>query len=232
MNLLLIEDNPKLSKNIATVLKSQQYLIDTALTGKDGLYKALANNYDLIILDLALPDMDGTDVCKEIREKGKKTPILMLTARIDLESKVTGLDLGADDYLTKPFLMEELLARIRALLRRSGDTKHNLVQINEFEIDLTLKEVRINPQRSKDKKNLKPITYYLKLSPYEFHILEYLILNRGQPKNASEIYESVWGSDNFDILFSDTLKVHIAGLRKKMGKDLIRTIQGVGYIID
>lgn len=220
MNILIVEDNQKLAENIATVLKHENYVTEISLTGENGLYKASTNTYDLIILDLNLPDTDGIEICKKLRAKEITTPVLMLTARIDLDSKVTGLDSGADDYLCKPFLMDELLARLRALLRRNADDKSSTIQINkEVKLDITAKKVQ---------KNGKDIA----LSPTEIRILEFLASNRNEAKKTMEIYESVWGSQNTDAMFSDALKVHIARLRKKLGADIIKTVSGFGYIIE
>lgn len=220
MNILIIEDNKKLAENIKTVLVHEKYVAEISNSGQDGINKACCNTYDLIILDLGLPDIDGIEVCNRLRKNNILSPILMLTARIDLESKVEGLDIGADDYLTKPFLMDELLARIRALLRR--DSSHKQVEINignDIKINISNKSVFLRDE-------------IVALSPNEYKIFEYLVLNKGGVRNATEIYESVWGSDNSEILFSDTLKVHIARIRKKLGADVIKTVKGFGYLIE
>jgi two-component system, OmpR family, response regulator len=220
MNILIIEDNQKMAENIATVLRHENYNADLAFTAEEGMYKASVNKYNLIILDLNLPDGDGIGICKELREKGVVTPILMLTARIDLESKVKGLDFGADDYLTKPFLMDELLARLRALLRRESNDKSTKISLNEdLAIDLVAKRVSVGGE-------------LVKLSPIEYRIVEYLVINRGKAKKAQEIYETVWGNEDQDALFSDSLKVHIARLRKKLGQSSIKTISSGGYMIE
>lgn len=220
MNILIIEDNQKMAENIATVLHHENYNADLAFTAEEGMYKASVNKYNLIILDLNLPDGDGIEICKELREKGVVTPILMLTARIDLESKVKGLDFGADDYLTKPFLMDELLARLRALLRRESNDKSTKISLNEeLTIDLVAKRISVGGE-------------LVKLSPIEYRIVEYLVINRGKAKNVQEIYETVWGNEDQDALFSDSLKVHIARLRKKLGQSSIKTISSGGYMIE
>jgi DNA-binding response OmpR family regulator len=217
MNILLIEDNLKLSENIKAILSHSGYNIEAILTGNEGIYYASVNNYDLIILDLNLPDIDGIEVCKQIRAKQIKTPILMLTARINIESKVEGLNIGADDYLTKPFLSEELLARIRALTRRNSQNKTS---------EINLKNISLNLASHILKKDNREIS----LSPIELKIFEFLALNQGTAKNPTEIYESVWGNTE-DLMFSDTLKVHIANIRQKLGKEVIETVNGFGYII-
>ncbi len=219
MNILIIEDNRKLANNVAVILKENTYNAMVSYKGKDGLEKALKEDFDLIILDLALPDIDGIDVCKKLRSNKKKTPILMLTARIDIESKVEGLDCGADDYLTKPFESKELLARIRALTRRSSQVKRSKIKVGKsIEVDLASKSVRKNKTE-------------IDLSPIEMRILEFLLLNKGKAKSAVEIYESAWGTENSEVLFSNSLKVHIAHLRRKLGNDIIKTVKGYGYMI-
>lgn len=219
MQILLVEDNPKMSANLKTVLEHQLYQVEAVLTGQLAVELAEINHYDLVILDLALPDIDGLEVCRQLRQMGNLAPILMLTARIDLESKVMGLDLGADDYLCKPFLIDELLARLRALLRRTSKHKQTCWQLADLQIDLKSKQV-------------KRANQLISLSPIEMKILEFLLINQGVVQPADKIYEAVWGSANDDILFSDTLKVHIARLRKKLVvQGLIQTIAGSGYLI-
>jgi DNA-binding response OmpR family regulator len=220
MNILLVEDNKKLANNIADVLTHEGYQNTKCFTGQKGLKESLVNNYDAIILDLNLPDIDGIEVCQKIRQENKQLPILMLTARIDVNSKVNGLDSGADDYLTKPFLMDELLARIRALIRRNSTHKSTNIKLPH--------NIRLDISAQKVLKNKKEI----KLSPTEYKILEFLALNQGETKSHLEIYESVWGSNNSDILVSDTLKVHIASLRKKLIDDIIKTVRSQGYLIN
>jgi DNA-binding response OmpR family regulator len=217
--ILIIEDNQKLAANITKVLASENFATLSVSFGGKGLQKAVYGRFDLIILDLNLPDLDGIQVCKQIREKSIKTPILMLTARIDLESKVEGLDLGADDYLTKPFLMDELIARVRAILRRSQLTKPRKMQIENWEIDLNLKQI-INQETKKN----------AALAPLEFKIIEFLLENQGEVKTSEQIYKRVWG-DNTGSLFSTSLKVHIASIRKNLGADFIQTKKGFGYYI-
>ncbi len=219
MQILIIEDNKKLAENIADVLRHEHYQVTIAFTGQEGQELALTHPYDLILLDLALPDIDGQQICHVLRKEGVKTSLLMLTARIDLESKVEGLDGGADDYLTKPFLMDELLARIRALTRRTSINKSSCITVGELSIDLAKRIIKRKKQM-------------LKLSPIEFSIVEFLLMKRGKPQTSIDIYESVWGSHNDDIVFSDTLKVHVARLRKKIGSEVIKTIPGQGYMIE
>lgn len=216
MNLLLIEDNQKMAQNLKTVLRHHQYQVRLCFNGSEGVKKACQNQHDLIILDLNLPDIDGIEVCKLLREQEVKTPILMLTARIDLESKVSGLDQGADDYLTKPFATPELLARIRALLRRKSKCKSSKFKKRELKVDFSSRQAFLN-QKSVGLTNL------------EWQILEHLCLNQGQVCEAADIIESVWGSHDQKALFSDSLKVHIFKIRSKLGKKLIKTVSGKGY---
>lgn len=218
MKILLVEDNPKLVENIRSILVHEGYLVDVAMDGEDAFYKVSAENYDLVILDWMLPGMEGIDVCRKLRLKKNVTPILLLTAKIDLQSKVEGLDTGADDYLTKPFMMDELLARVRALLRRGSDQKNNTFLKGSITVDLSAKKV----VKDGDQINLSPI---------EFRILEYLILNKNMTCSAMKIYEKVWG-DSDRMMFSDSLKVHIVSIRKKLGKEVIRTVSGFGYMVE
>jgi len=220
MNILLIEDNIKMAENIKTVLCHEGYNVTHHEMGQKGFSEACINNYNLIILDLTLPDIDGIEVCQKLRKNKCITPILMLTARIDIDSKVDGLDSGADDYLTKPFLMDELLARIRSLIRRDSKNKSSLIQlVGNISINLASKQVL--------KSNLE-----VKLSPIQYNILELLAVNQGKNMSQLEIYELVWGTDNSEVLISDTLKVHIATIRKKLGKNIIKTVRDQGYMID
>jgi DNA-binding response OmpR family regulator len=217
MNILLVEDNEKLGENLKEIFEDEGYTLCVSPTLRDANKSIDTERFDLILLDLMLPDGDGIDFCKELRDKGVKTPILMVTARIDLESKVTGLDCGADDYITKPFEIDELLARVRSLLRRSGKQTDKLFQIADFKYNMADKSCNISD---------KDIT----LSPTETRILEHLLTNRGQAQSFVDICDCVWGH-NSEMEFSDSLKVHIARLRKKIGENIIETIPTVGYII-
>ncbi len=216
MIILLIEDNQKLAQNITTILQSEGYHVDTALDISTAKEYTEEKSYDLVILDLGLPDGDGIELCQYFRNNKYTWPLLILTARMNLESKVEGLDSGADDYLTKPFLTEELLARVRALLRRDSAQKTSQVVMNDLKVDLRTKIVT---------KNNKVIN----ISPIEMKLLETFLLKRGSVLTAAEIYEKVWGNSDSDLLFSDTLKVTIARLRKKIGHEVITTVPGFGY---
>ncbi len=217
MNILLIEDQPKLAANIQAFLEAETYSVTTAGDGPSGLEHALTGNFDLIILDINLPGMDGFSVCEELRRAGKQVSILMLTARDSRKDVVHGLDLGADDYLTKPFDLTELLARIRALLRRSASSRSTVITVGDVTIDTNAREVRKDGER-------------IDLSPKEYALLEFLARNRGDVQDRPTLLEHVWG-DRDDLMFSQTVDVHIAYLRRKLGKDIVSTVPGKGYVI-
>jgi two-component system OmpR family response regulator/two-component system response regulator QseB len=219
MQILVIEDNFKLAANLKVILEGQGYGVSLAAKGTDGLNQIQAQEFDLIILDLNLPDIDGMEVCKIIRNLEVSIPILMLTARVDMDSKVKGLDLGADDYLTKPFEAEELLARIRVLLRRESKSKSAIIDLGEIRVDLRCKKIYVKGIATA-------------MSTTEMRIIEYLLNNRGKVCSQMDVYQSVWGDEVDSVMFSDTLKVHIARIRKKLGKDLIQTQLGQGYFIE
>jgi DNA-binding response OmpR family regulator len=220
MNILIVEDNAKLAQNVSDVLRHEKYLASVANSAEQASAMIRAHSYDLLILDVSLPGLDGITFCSELRTKlGFKGSILMLTARIDLASKVAGLNSGADDYLTKPFHMSELLARIQALLRRDNKSSDEVILSRGLVLNTTRKQVH------KLKKDVA-------LTPLEYRLLEFLSLHRGQVQPATEIIASVWGEASEIAMFSDSLKVHIAALRKKLGKDVIVTSKGFGYYID
>ena len=220
MRILLIEDETKIASFIRRGLREEHYTVDVADTGEKGLYTAEINPYDLIILDLMLPDRDGLTVCRELRKKQINTPVLMLTARNAVRDKVSGLDAGADDYLTKPFAFNELLARVRALLRRQGTNKTTILKVADLEI---------NQLTQKAHRNSKPIN----LTSKEYALLEFLMLNANQLVTRTMISEHVWQED-FDS-FTNVIDVYINYLRKKIdqptAKKLIHTIRGSGYIL-
>lgn len=221
MRVLVIEDEHRLSGVIKKGLVEQGFAVDQAYDGEEGLYLAESESYDCIILDLMLPKMDGLNVCRELRGKKIRTPILMLTAKTQVEDKVQGLEGGADDYLTKPFAFAELKARIQALLRRSQQEGEPILKVGDLEVD---------PMKHVVKRDGKIIS----LTPKEFAILEYLLRHKGEVVTRTQITEHVWDY-NFDAL-SNVVDVFIATLRKKINrrsqKHLISTIHGVGYTID
>jgi heavy metal response regulator len=221
MRILIAEDDRKVAGFLKKGLKEEHYAVDVCYDGEEALFQAQVNQYDLIILDVMLPKKNGFAVCKEIREEGNLTPLLMLTARDQLEDKVKGLREGADDYLTKPFAFEELLARIQALLRRTQDYKTKTLKVGDLELD---------PVSRKITRQGKPIT----LTGKEYALLEYLIRNKGRVITQSMIIDHVWDM-NYDGL-SNVVNVYINHLREKIDKGFsqkyIHTIRGVGYKID
>lgn len=222
MNILIIDDEPDLLEKIETLLLSEQYTVSTSTDGNDGLQKILNNIYDLILLDIMLPGVNGLDILTEIRAAGILTPVLMLTARGDIDDKVTGLNLGADDYLAKPFSVAELLARVRALIRR-GNTGNPVIEAGDVRLNTISREVTKSGE-------------FLTLTTKEFAILEFLLHNRGRAISRFSLAEHVWG-DNFDpFSMSNFIDVHVSNLRKKLKsqgcEQIIRSIRGVGYLIE
>lgn len=219
MRLLVIEDEKKVAGFIKKGLEEEGYAVDVAYDGKEGLYMALDQVHDLVILDIQLPKMDGIEVLHTIRQKKVTIPVLLLTVRANIEDKVLGLDAGADDYLTKPFAFEELVARIRALLRRRADTEPSVLQV----ADLTLDPARRLVVRGRDK---------IELSPREFSLLDYFMRNPGKVLTRTMITEHVWDYD-FDT-DTNVIDVYVNYLRKKIDTDrdpkLIHTVRGVGYV--
>lgn len=221
MRILLVEDEKRLAQSIKKGLSESGFAVDLALDGEEGLDSALAESYDVIILDLGLPKIDGLTVCRTLRGKKNFTPILMLTAKTRTEDKVVGLDCGADDYLTKPFEFVELRSRINALLRRKFQVSDPILKVDDLELD---------PAKHTVTRGGKNIV----LTPKEFSILEYLLRNRDQIVTRAQIIEHAWDFDS-DTL-SNVVDVFIASLRKKINNGqnlkLIKTVHGVGYKID
>ena len=220
MRILIIEDEKKVADFIRKGLEEQTYVVDTAVNGVEGENLAGYNEYDVIVLDVLLPKQDGWTTCKNIRLNAVKTPILMLTSLGETEDKVKGLDLGADDYLTKPFAFDEFLARIRALIRRGGGGEATLLKLADLELELLERKVT---RAGKD----------VQLTQKEFALLEYLLRNKKKVMTRTQISEHVWGID-FDT-GSNVVDSYIKLLRKKIDKDfspqLIHTIVGVGYVM-
>jgi two-component system copper resistance phosphate regulon response regulator CusR len=222
MKILVIEDEPRTANSIKQVLEDNNFAVDLAFDGQIGQKLALREEYDLIISDIILPYINGLELCKSIREHGIETPVLMLTALGTADDKVSGLDSGADDYLVKPFEFKELLARVRALLRRTmTTTSHaNILRFSDIEMNLESKEV----SRSNKK---------IDLTPKEFALMEYLIRNHGKVVSKREIAEKVW-EINFDT-GTNVIEVYVNYLRKKIDRDfphkLIHTQFGMGYIL-
>ena len=214
MRILLVEDEKKLSDVIKKGLIEVGYAVDQAFNGEEGLYIAESESYDVIILDIMLPKIDGMTLCKELRKKGIVIPVLMLTAKTRVEDKVTGLNVGADDYLTKPFEFIELKSRVHALIRRSSQKPVSVISIGDIEID-TVKHIV--------KKKGKEI----ELTAKEFAILEFLARHKDEVVTRTQIMEHIWDY-NFEGL-SNVVDVFIASLRKKMKGKVIKTVHGVGY---
>ncbi|MDQ6788433.1 MAG: response regulator transcription factor [Acidobacteriota bacterium] len=221
MRVLLAEDDVRIANFVAKGLRENAYAVDVAADGEEALYQAAINRYDVIVLDVMMPAKDGFTVCRELRGNGVKTPILMLTARDATEDKIFGLDYGADDYLTKPFEFRELLARLRALLRRSEEIRAPKIVVGDLEIDTTRQKVWRGGRE-------------ISLTTKEYALLEYLARERGKVVGRAEIAEHVW-DDNFDA-FSNLIDVYIRRLRSKMDEgfsvELIQTRRGAGYVLE
>jgi len=218
MRLLLVEDHIKVARFIQRGLEEEHYAVDLAGGGEDALALLRVTPYDLVILDLMLPDISGVEVCRELRHRRSTVPVLMLTARDALEDKVEGLDVGADDYLTKPFAFPEFLARVRALLRRQEDVKTTRIEVGDLTIDTATHEVTRAGQS-------------IELASKEYAVLEYLVRRAGQVITRTMILEAVWGYD-FDP-GSNVVDVYIRYLRRKLDDPyplkLLETIRGSGY---
>jgi len=220
MRILVVEDEVKLANATKRALELQKYAVDVAYNGNDGLDLAIGEKFDLLILDLMLPGLDGIELCKRIRTEGIQTPIVMLTAKGQTSDKVLGLDVGADDYMVKPFSFEELFARIRALIRRPAKSAESV---------LIIKDLSLDPTRFKVKRGEREI----QLSTKEYSLLEYLMRNKNTVLTREQIVSHVWNYDS-DILPA-TVEVHIKHLRDKIEESgeakLIKTIRGRGYTI-
>jgi DNA-binding response OmpR family regulator len=220
MKVLVVEDNEILSRNLVTYLKLKNIESDTSFDWKDWLYRASINFYDVVILDINLPELDWLEVCKKLREKWKDVPIIMLTSRSSKSDIIEWLDLWADDYLSKPFDYDELLARINTLSRRNFKNKSNTkIEIWEYIIDLQ----QIQVYRWTEK---------IKLSTLEFNLFKYLAQNKWNVVSRQDMYEHVWWEFDWDFMFSKTVDVYIWYLRKKLWRELIETKKWFWYIIN
>jgi two-component system OmpR family response regulator len=222
MRLLLVEDDPKLSRAISRGLRAEGYAVDVAADGDAALMHAGVWDYDAVVLDLMLPLRDGIDVCRSLRERESWVPILMLTARGDVDDRVAGLDAGADDYLPKPFDFDELLARVRALVRRAPQERPTRLEVGELIVDPAAHEV------------LRGSTA-VDLTAREFSVLEYLARRPGQVVSRGELLDHVWDANYLGS--TNIVDVHIGHLRKKLQQasdkgELIRTVRGVGFVLD
>ena len=216
MRILLVEDEPAIARDVAGALGETGYVVDIARDGEEGWFRASTEEYDAIILDLGLPKLDGLSVVRRLREEASTIPILVLTARGSWLQRVEGIDAGADDYLTKPFEMEELLARLAALLRRVGRHVTPLIEVGALRIDTRRLRVMIGGRA-------------IELSPLEFRLLRYLAHNRDRVVTQSELVEHVYGSDEPG---SNTVEALVARLRRKIGSETIGTRRGHGYIME
>jgi len=221
MRILVIEDEPRMASVIARGLREQSYAVDVAQDGDDGLYQCSINDYDLIVLDVLLPQRDGFEVCRELRARGTATPVLMLTARAAVDDRITGFEAGADDYLTKPFSFRELLARIHALLRRDSHLLPDEIEIG----DLIINSASHRVSRAGSS---------IQLTAKEYALLEYLARRASQLVSRADIAAHVWDND-FDP-FSNTIEVYMNRLRKKIDDGhltkLLHTRRGEGYILE
>lgn len=221
MRILIVEDDEGIGQALKLQLEAENFAVDVATDGEKGSYLARTNGYDAIILDSTLPKKMGQEVCVEIRKVGKHMPILFLTVNNEVDQKVRALNAGADDYLTKPFSFQELLARIRALLRRPQTRLENIITFDDLRIDVDKQTIH----RGKDE---------IELTRKEFMLLEHLTRNHGYVVSRSELIEHVWDS-SVDI-FSNTIESHMVSLRKKIDtprrRKLIHTVSGRGYKID
>ncbi len=218
MRVLVVEDNPKVANALQSGLREHAYAVDVCHSGYEGEEAAVRHQYDIILLDLMLADRDGIDVCRNLRRRNVATPILMLTALSATEDKITGLDAGADDYLAKPFEFEELLARMRALLRRGEASDSRVLKCGDLELDVYTRKVRRGEKE-------------WELSNKEFALLEYLMRNPNRVLSRAQIGEKVWDL-NFEPA-SNVIDVYIGALRKKIDRDfdppLIHTVKNAGY---
>lgn len=214
MRILIVEDDPDLNRQIARACREAGWVVDTAADGEDGHFLGETEPYDAVVLDIGLPRMDGLSVLESWRRKGRRMPVLLLTARDRWSDKVSGIDAGADDYVAKPFHMEEVLARLRALVRRAAGHASNEIEIGPVRLDVKAGRVTVdgNP---------------VKLTSHEFRLIQYLMLHDGKVVSRTELVEHLYDQD-FDR-DSNTIEVFVGRLRKKLGVDVIETVRGLGY---
>jgi DNA-binding response OmpR family regulator len=223
MKILVVDDESPLRGQLRQLFEAQRYSVETAADGAEALDRIFDSSFDLIVLDIMMPGLDGYEVLGQTRKAGIKTPVLMLTARGDVEDKVKGLDLGADDYLEKPFSMDELLARVRAMLRRTGTAAQSMLGARDLQLDTATRKVS---------RGGVPV----ELTPREFAILEFLLYNRNRVVSRFSLAEHVWGDDYDPFSMSNFIDVHIKNLRRKIGDSgenrIVKTVRGIGYIIE
>jgi two-component system, OmpR family, response regulator len=217
MRLLVVEDEPDLARTLRKALAEEEFAVDVVGNGEDAIFHATEVAYDAIILDLMLPGTDGWTALETLRRGRNRTPVVVLTARDTLADKVRGLNLGADDYLTKPFAVTELVARIRAVIRRASTDPAPTLTVGDVTIDTAAREVRRTGR-------------IIALTSREYAILEFLVRRRGTLVTRTTIREHLYAED--DDVFSNVVDVHVAGLRRKLGQGVIETRRGHGYIIE
>lgn len=220
MRILVVEDQPEIADSVRAMLERRKYAVDVARDGTSGCEMLLGGGYDAAVVDVVLPGRDGFSLCREARAEGIATPVLLLTARDAIEDRVRGLDAGADDYLVKPFVEDELAARVRALLRRTGLPVRATIELGDLVVDRGARLVRIRGRE-------------VPLGATEFRLVEYLAMNAGMALTRAQILERVWG-DEFDGS-SNVVDVYVSAVRRKLAgvgaRDLIRTVWGVGYTL-
>lgn len=220
MNILIVEDEKSLAKEMQTFLKKEGYVCDIAYTGKEASEKIFVNPYDFLLLDLGLPDYDGLDLLKETKEANQEASVIILTARGSTDDKIKGLDLGADDYLAKPFSLLELTSRMQAIIRRKHGLKKNTTEVHGFTVDLTNRIISFK-------------TSAINLTKKEFDILQYLLINKNRVVTRVQLTEHIWDNALEVDYDSNYVDVHIKNLRKKLGQhaevDWIETVRGIGY---
>jgi DNA-binding response OmpR family regulator len=222
MNVLIVEDEKSLANEIASFLKAEGFLCELSFTGTEASEKIAINLYDFVLLDLGLPDYNGLDLITEARKRGNEAAFIIITARGRVEDKVKGLDLGADDYLAKPFALVELLSRIQAVARRKFNILNQNVNIGEFELDLQARKITF---RGKE----------VIITRKEYDLLQYLIMNRNKVLNRQQLYEHIWGNILDDQYDSNFIDVHIKNIRKKLNEyaptPWLETVRGIGYMV-
>ena len=221
MRLLYIEDHSELNEAVSSCLREEGFAVDSATDGSDGLFLASEHDYDVIVLDIMLPGTDGLEIVRKLRAARNNTPILIVSARDKISQRVEGLQIGADDYLIKPFALDELVARVKVLLRRKYGTRDPILKIEDLEIDMTTKKVR----RGKTE---------IELTPREFALLEYLALRQGELVSRTEIWEHIY--EYHSTATSNVVDVYVRYLRNKLNIDdrinLIQTRRGFGYVLE
>ena len=216
MRLLIVEDDRNLNRQLAEAFREAEYAVDTAYDGQEGHFLGETEPYDAVVLDIGLPEMDGITVLEKWRRAGRKMPVLLLTARDRWSDKVAGIDAGADDYVAKPFHMEEVLARVRALVRRAAGRASNEMTVGDVVLDTRSGRVTVDGAS-------------VKLTSHEYRLLAYLMLHQGRVVSRTELVEHLYDQD-FDR-DSNTIEVFVGRLRKKLGEGVIETVRGLGYTV-